>query len=146
MRFGHRNIIVREAVHNRGQILIDSTKDGHPKGEIGSPEERFSFLSTNRFEGFFVLCDPSCATAHHFHALFPRFLEIAVGRSGIGKFDGNFCRTKSIAVEVFHIVYINNRYNFVTTLFGDVLNHMAHFAISNECYLHIIVELSACLQ
>ena len=78
-----------------------------------------------------MLFHPSCRAAHHLHSLSPRLQVVAVSRLWGCKFNGHVSAGKSLAVEILLVIDIDNAHNVMTTVFGNLLNHLAHLPVAD---------------
>ena len=61
---------------------------------------------------------------------------VGIGRLRSREFDGHIGTLEGFAVEVVAVVYIDNASYLVAALARHLLNHTAHFTVSNQCYFH----------
>ena len=43
---------------------------------------------------------------------------------------------KGFALEVVHIVYVDDANDLVAALASNIFYHVAHFTVANQCYFH----------
>ena len=141
---GQLNVVLRELVHDLGQIPVDSREDGHANGEVARPEESLLAVFGQRFNVGLVVFHPTRRTAHHLHIVGEGLKVVAVGSRRIGKLNGHIGRGKGRTVKVSLVVYIYLTHNFVAAGNGNLLNHMTHLAIANQCYLHNLIVYISC--
>ena len=90
-----------------------------------------------------MLLEPARGAAHHFHVVGKGAQIVVVCHMGGCKLDGNIRAAEGRRIKILEIVDVDNRNNLVTTFFCDFFYHMAHLAISNQCYFHLFFEFSA---
>jgi hypothetical protein len=68
VRLHHLHVVLRELVHDVGQILVDGREDGYADGEVRSPEEGLlAVFGAQAADVVAVVFHPACGTAHHLH-------------------------------------------------------------------------------
>ena len=83
-----------------------------------------------------MILHPSGRTAHHLNASLERTQIVAISGCRRCKLNCHVGRGKLRRVEVLLVVNIYDTHNFVATLLADRLNHLAHLAVADKCYVH----------
>lgn len=140
--FHHIHVILVEPVHNFCQIRVYGTEDGNSYAEVGTPEKRLALFGAHAFYVLTVLWYPARAATHYFHVMLESLQEIIISYMRGSELNGDIGRSKSRAVKVLLVVNVDDANNFVTTRKGNLFYHVPHFAISYECYFHVILDIS----
>ena len=127
----HLHVILWELVHDFGQILVDSTEDSHANGEVGSPEQRLSFLRTHSANIVAMFFHPSCTTTNHLHVVLKGTKIIAISSLGCCKLYRYISTLEGFAIEVLLIVDVDNTHNLMTTAEGYLFYHLTHLAVAD---------------
>ena len=61
---------------------------------------------------------------------------VVVGHHGIGELDGHIGTAECLGGEVLLVVNVDDTYNLVPALQGNLLYHTAHLAVAYQCYFH----------
>ncbi len=133
----HFHVVLWKLVHDFSQILVDGGKDGHANREVGRPEQRLLSVLCQGFHVVLVVGHPSRRSAHHLHVVLKGPQVVAVGRCGVGKLYGHIGRCEGRAVKVVLVVHIDFADNFMAAGDGDLLNHVSHLSVADQCNLHV---------
>lgn len=79
---------------------------------------------------------PARTARNHLHPFGKAFQEVTVGSLRRRELNGHVSRSEGLALEVFLVINIDNTHNFVATLTGYLLYHLAHLAVANQSYFH----------
>ena len=60
-------------------------------------------------------------------------LVVAESSRRIGKFYGDIGRGERRRIKVLYVVNINDTYDFVATVTGNLLDHVPHLAVTDQC-------------
>ena len=131
MRLFHLYIILRELVHNLGQITVHCREDGHTDREVRSPEECLPLFGTSLAHFITMILQPARRATHHLHALGPGFQIVTISHLRGCELNGYISRRKRWTVEVLLIVNIDDTYNLMSTVTGNLLYHLAHLSITD---------------
>ena len=143
--FLHLHIILLEAIHNLCQISVYGREDGYTNREVGSPEESLTLFGTHTTNIVAMLFHPSCRTRNHLHIMCKSAKIVAISSLWSCKLYGNISRSKFWRIEILLVVYIYNAYYLVSTVFGNLLNHLAHLAVAYQCNFHVFCVLCSIL-
>lgn len=133
----HLHVILSEAVHHLGEIAVYGGEDGDTYREVGRPKQRMPLFATHPAHIVTVVFHPSGRAAHHFHAFIKRFEKVAIRSLRSGELYRHVGRGKFGTVEVMNIVHFDYTYDFMTAAKGNLLYHLAHLAVSYQCYFHV---------
>src|SRR5574344_1830078 len=131
MHLLHRHLVLREAVHNFGQVTVYRREDSHTDGEVTSPEERLSALAAHLAHLVALVFHPSGTTRHHLHIFGKSFQIISVRCLRGSKFDGHISTGKGSTVKVFLIIDVDDTHNIVNTVAGNLLYHLTHLSVAD---------------
>ena len=70
-----------------------------------------------------------------------RLEVVAIGGSRIGELDGHIGRSELRRVEIVLVVDIDNTYNLVAALTGNLFYHVPHLTVADKCYFHILLTV-----
>ena len=127
-------------VHQFGQVAVDGREDGHADGEVAGPEECLSLFAAQTLHVLLVMVHPARRSAHDLHVVAERAQEVAIRRCGVGKLYRHVGRGEGGRVEVVRVVDVYLANDTVAATDGNLLDHVAHFPIPNECYLHLVCD------
>ena len=130
VRLFHLHVVLWELVHDLSQIAVHSREDGHTDGEVRGPEECLA-LTAGLAHLVAVLRHPTRRAAHYLHTFCPGFQIVAVGRLRGGKLNGHIGRCKLRALKVLLIINVYDTHDFMTTVDGNLLNHLTHLSVAD---------------
>ena len=127
----HLHIILRELVHDLGQIAVHGREDGHTHREVRGPEQRITLFRTHPLHVITMFLHPSSRTRYHLHALGKSLQVVTVCSLRSCELNGHISRSEGLALKVLLVVDINNTHNFMATAFGDLLDHLSHLSVAD---------------
>ena len=136
VRLGHAYIIRGKIVHDLGQIFVQGKEDVHAHTEVGGVEEGLALLFTFGFH-LIQTIQPTGCSGYDRYIGFETLHVVVEGCGRCRKLNGDICTFKSLRMNLFRIVDIDDGNNLMSSFQGDLFDGLAHLAVANQCYSHI---------
>jgi hypothetical protein len=130
MGLGEGYVIVGVGIHEFGKVFVDGGEEGYTYAEIGRPEQGVSLCGAELLHLFGVLGEPSGAAGDYLASGGKALLDVVIGNGGSGELNRYVSGAESGGMEVLRVVYVNDAYNLMASVQGNLFYHLPHLAVA----------------
>ena len=124
-------VVFRSCVHQPGQHAVHTKEEVHANAEVAGPEQAaFVAFYKRAYIGHVIV--PASGAHHYGHTAIKAQAHIGYGLVRLAEFNGHIA-TRGIGARVLRT---HTQSNFMSTCLCDLLNGLAHFAVSVKGYAH----------